>query len=104
MSCHNLFVLEIYDDSFLNTWVPLQTCLPGNETNCGPNTYVFLNLMDRISGQIASEISETTALVDTDQLLTTKRKYEKDEKTGTDYNFITNKFIYTWFLKSKVSI
>ncbi len=91
MSCHNLFVLEIYDDSFLNTWVPLQTCLPGRETNCGPNTYVFLNLMDRISGQMASEISESTALINTAQLSKTKRKNENNQSKGTDFNFISNK-------------
>ena len=67
MSCSDLFVLTIYDDHILNTWVPLQTCLPGQQQNCGPNTYTFLNLMDRISGQMYSEISETTGLTETGQ-------------------------------------
>ena len=91
MSCDNFFVLEIYNEKFLNEWVPLETCLPGNATNCGPNTYVFLNLMNRINGQIASEISESTILVDREQLLRNERKYEKEELTGTDFNFISNK-------------
>lgn len=83
--CNQLFVIKVNNNEFINNWKSLNTCRPGDETNCLPNTLTFLNLVDALTGQTYSDITETTGLTKSGDAAEGKKQF-----LGTALDFIPN--------------
>lgn len=83
--CNELFVIKVNNNEFINNWKSLNTCRPGDEQNCLPNTLTFLNLVDALTGQTYSDIAETTGLTKSGDAVEGKKQF-----LGTALDFIPN--------------